>query len=93
MPFSKTGRLAKNEFNFNIIDNDELGYVKQYKYLRVIFSSNGKFSAAEKTLSMKANRTLFSIKQGIFDKSIKSSSVLHIFDALVKTIALYNAEI
>ena len=40
---------------------------------------------------MKANRALFSIKQRIFDKSIKSSSVLHIFDALVK--ALYNAEI
>ena len=59
----------------------------------MIFSSNGKFSAAEKTLSMKANRALFSIKQGIFDKSIKPSSVLHIFDALVKPIALYNAEI
>ena len=42
---------------------------------------------------MKTNRALFSIKQGIFDKSIKPSSVLHIFDALVKPIALYNAEI
>ena len=92
MTFSKTGRLANNKFKFNI-DNDELEYVKQYKYLGVIFSSNGKFSAAEKTLSMKANRALFSIKQGIFDKSIKPSSVLHIFDALVKPIALYNAEI
>ena len=63
MTFSKTGRLTKNKFKFNI-DNDELEYVKQYKYLGVIFSSNGKFSATEKTLSMKANRALFSIKQG-----------------------------
>ena len=47
MTFSKTGRLAKNKFKFNI-DNDELEYVKQYKYLGVIFSSNGKFSAVEK---------------------------------------------
>ena len=42
---------------------------------------------------MKASRALFSIKQSIFDKSVKPSLVLHIFDALVKPIALYNSEI
>ncbi|MCU7801431.1 MAG: hypothetical protein KZQ70_15200, partial [gamma proteobacterium symbiont of Lucinoma myriamae] len=42
---------------------------------------------------MKASRALFSIKQSVFDKSIKPSSLLHIFDALVKPIALYNSEI
>ena len=47
MTFSKTGRLAKNKFKFNI-DNDELEYVKQYKYLGLIFSSNGSFLLLKK---------------------------------------------
>ena len=53
-------------------------------------SNSGKFSAAETNLSLKANRALFSIKQSIFDKSLKPSAILHIFDVLVKPIALYG---
>ena len=48
---------------------------------------------AEKTLSLKANRALFSIKQSIFDKSLKPSVILNIFESLVKPIALYGSEI
>ena len=92
MVFSKPGRLVKNKFR-SVIGMDESEYINQYKYLGVIFTSNAKFSAAEKTLSMKANRALFSIKQSIFNKTIKPSSILHIFDALVKPIALYNSDI
>ena len=92
MTFSKTGRMLKNRYKF-VIGTDDIEYVNQYKYLGVIFTSNAKFSVAEKTFSMKASRALFSIKQSIFDKNIKPSSTLHIFDALVKPIALYNSEI
>ena len=47
---------------------------------------------------MKANRALFSIKQsiffsGIFNKTIKPSPLLHIFDVLVKPIASHNSDI
>ena len=42
---------------------------------------------------MKASRTLFLIKQGVFDKALKPSAVMHIFDSLVKPIALYGSEI
>ena len=42
---------------------------------------------------MKASRALFSIIQSIFDKTIKPSSLLRIFDALVKPIALYGSKI
>ena len=94
MAFSKeriTG-INKNKFRF-AIGNDDIEYVSQYKYLGVIFTSNAKFSVAENTLSMKASRALFSIKQSIFDKTIKPSSLLRIFDALVKPIALYGSEI
>ena len=92
MTFSKTDRLVKDKFRF-VVGMNELQFVNQYKHLGVIFTSNAKFSVAEKTLSMKASRALFSIKQSIFDKTIKPSSILHIFDALVKSIALYNSDI
>ena len=92
MTFPKTGRMLKDRFKF-VIGTDDLEHVNQYKYLGVIFTSNAKFSVAEKTLSMKASRASFSIKQSIFDKTIKPSAILHIFDALVKPIALCNCEI
>ena len=48
---------------------------------------------AEKTLSMKASRASFAIKQSILNKNMKPSASLHIYDALVKPIVLYNSEI
>ena len=48
---------------------------------------------AEKNLSLKANRALFSIKQSIFDKDVRPSVILNIFERLVKPIALYGSEI
>ena len=88
---SKNGKASKN-FKF-LIGSVELEYVKQYKYLGVMFSNNGKFFVGEKNLSMKANRALFPIKQTSFEKSIKPLAVLKMFDALVKPIALYNSEV
>ena len=67
--------------------------VDQYKYLGVNVAANGKFLVAEKMLSLKASRALFSIKQSIFYSTIKPSAVMHIFDSLIKPIALYNSEI
>ena len=92
MIFSKNGRACKDRFQF-IIGHSILECVNSYKYLGVEISANGKFLIAEKNLSLKASRALFSIKQSIFDSSIKPSAVLRIFDSLIKPIALYNSEI
>ena len=54
-------------------------YVNHYKYLGVNFSNTAKFSVAEKNLSLKTNRALFSIKQSIFDKYLKPSAILSFF--------------
>ena len=67
--------------------------VNKYKYLGVDISANDKFLTAEKNLSLKANKALFSIKQCIFDNKVKLSPVLRMFDSLMKPIALYNSEI
>ena len=92
MNFSKSGCVPKDKFRF-VIGADDIEYVKQYKYLGVVFTSNAKFSVAEKTLSMKASRASFAIKQSILNKNLKPSAILHIYDALVKPIVLYNSEI
>lgn len=92
MTFSKGGRMLKDNFKF-FVGEDELEHVKQYKYLGVNISNTAKFSVAEKTLGLKASRALFSIKQGLFDKNIKPSSMLSLFEALVKPIALYGSDI
>ena len=49
--------------------------------------------AEKKNLGLKASRALFSIKQSIFDKDLKPSAILTIFESLVKPIALYGGEI
>ena len=84
--------FQKINFRFSI-GGEELEYVTQYKYLGVTFSSSTKFSGVEKHLSLKANMALFFLKQSIFDKGLKLSAVLSIFDILVKPIALYGSEI
>ena len=92
MVFSKSGRVSKDKFMYNL-GGDEIEYVNNYKYLGVNLSNSGKFSVAEKNLSLKANRALFAIKQSIFDKDLKPSAILSIFDSLVKPIALYGSDI
>ena len=71
------------------IGQDSLEQVDVYKYLVVDISVPGKFSLAEKSLSLKASRAIFTIKQSIFQNGIKPSAVLRISDVLVKPIALY----
>ena len=44
-------------------------------------------------LSFKASRAFFSIKQSIFDGTVKPSAAMRIFDSHIKHIALYNSEI
>ena len=83
--FSKTcHHLHKDKFRF-VIGHEVLERVRQYKYLGVNISNSGKFSVAEKNLSLEASRALFSIKQSIFDKSLKPLAILHIFLCACKT--------
>ena len=61
MLFSRGGKPIKGKFEF-VINDTEVEYVSQYKYLRANVSNTGKFSLAEKNLSTKVSRALFSIK-------------------------------
>ena len=92
MNFTKNGQVSKGHYRF-VVGQTQLECVNQYKYLGVNVSSRAKFITAEKNLSLKASRALFSIKQSVFNNNIRPSAVLRIFDALVKPTALYNCEV
>ena len=91
MVFSKGGKNIGDKFKY-VVNNSELEYVTSYKYLGINISNTGKFELAEKNLSLKASRALFSVKQSIFNNDVKPSVILKNFDSLVKPIALYGSE-
>ncbi|MCG7891851.1 MAG: reverse transcriptase family protein [Candidatus Thiodiazotropha endolucinida] len=93
MIFSKNGQAKMDCYKFNV-GQIRLECVKQYKYLGINISASGKFFIAEKNLSLKSSRALFSIKQSVFSNdNMMPAAILRIFDALVKPIALYNSDI
>lgn len=84
MIFFKNGQVKKDRCTFNV-SQIRLECVNQYKYLGVNISASGKFVIAEKTLSLKASRALFSVKQSLFNNdNMMPTAILRIFDALVK---------
>ena len=69
MVFSKGSRKVKDSPKF-VINETEVETVSHYKYLGVNISHTGTFIVAEKNLSLKTSRALFSIKQGVFNKTV-----------------------
>ena len=92
MIFTNNGQVSKGHYRV-VVGQTQLECINQYKYLGINDSSSGKFITAEKNLSLKAGRALFSIKQRVFNNNIRPSAVLCIFDALVRLIALYNCDV
>ena len=92
MEFSKGGRKIKDMLKF-VTNETEKETASHYKYLGVNISNTGTFIVAEKKLSLKESRALFSIKQGVFNNNVKPSVIFRIFDYVVKTISLYGSEV
>ena len=89
MAFSKTVRVPNNKFRFNI-GRTESEYVTQYKYLGVNFLKFNQIFSGRKTF--KSESAVF-YKTKHFDKGLKPSAVLYIFDILIIGIALWGGEI
>ena len=89
--FNKTGRVINNVKFF--INNSEIEIVKEMKYLGIIFNNNCTYNSATENLKGKALKALFKLYKsfGNIPPSVKMAK--HLFDAMVKPILLYNAEI
>ncbi len=87
---NKQGRCPNLHFTFN---NEPLQVVKHYKYLGLLITSSGSFIKSVENLLQRAMKAMFKIRNIIYQSDIKTKSMLHLFDTLVRPIAPYGCEV
>ena len=75
------------------IGSDKIEIVESYKYLGVIFSSNGSFKMAKAHLDGQAKKALFGFHSYLSDSSLPIYTCVQLFDKLIQPIATYGAEV
>jgi hypothetical protein len=88
--FNKTGRVINHNFK---IDTENLECVNKYKYLGVILSASGTFKETRTALFNKAMKASFKLYKDLKNADPPIKTLLHLFDHMIKPIALYGVEI
>ena len=90
--FNKSNRLIKSvSFHLNGISIDS---VKEYCYLGIIISANGKFKRNFCNLKLKSMKALFSLRRLVSsDGCISVDIALDLFDRLIVPIMTYGCEV
>jgi exonuclease III len=70
-----------------------LEIVNEYKYLGVIFRSNGSFDAAQQNLYHRGLKAYFKLSKILATEHSASNTTFHLFDHTIKPILLYASEI
>lgn len=92
MVFNSSGRLLKESNNFRLGDST-IKSVRTYCYLGILFSLNGSFKAAIKTLVSKAKRAHYQIKRTVEINAISVKSLCKLLDALIVPIVTYAVQV
>ena len=92
MVFNPSSRLLNCSFGFRL-GKEIIQPTKSYTYLGITFSLNGSFNPAIENLSKKASRSYFSMKRTVDITALSTSSLLNLFDCLIKPIATYCCQI
>ena len=92
MVFNINGRILNCSRGFTICGNP-IESTKSYCYLGIMFNLNGSFKLTMDHLSTKALRAYFSLKRSVESDALTSSSLLKLYDALIKPIATYSCSI
>ena len=91
MVFSKNGRRSKNlRFTY---DGQIVEIVDEFKYLGVIFKSNGRFISAIKLLHEQARKAMYGIISKARTTDMPIDIQFKLFDTLVLPIMTYSCEI
>lgn len=67
--------------------------VSSYKYLGIVFSSNGTYKTCQEDLYKRALRAYFKLVKCLACSSVKVKSFIHLFDHTIKPILTYACEI
>ncbi len=89
--FNRAGRMLKNTKYF--LEKDEIEITKETKYLGIIFNNNCTFHSAIENLKNKGMKAMFKLFKSFGNMTPKIETSLHLFDAVVNPILLYNSDI
>ncbi len=93
---SKTKIMAVGKSGSELIffNNTLLDYVKEFKYLGIIISNNGKWNKAVNDRCEKSNRAVWLIRKAIsVTSNINVKLALTLFDKMIAPIVLYGCDI
>ena len=96
MILSKTERKAKTDSNTYLFDlnDNRLELVKEYKYLGLTVTCNGKLNYAAEILSQKARKAFFGLKANIpSSDSLSVQKWLKLYNSMITPILTYGSEI
>ena len=88
--FSSSGKREHIEIDFS---GSAIENVLQYKYLGIMFSSSGKFTAAKEDLYKRGLKATFKLSNLLKSNNIGYKTSMHLFDHIVKPVLLYGSEI
>ena len=90
--FNKTGKIfnCRRGLPFN---NTKIDTVRSYCYLGVTFTLSKSFKHATNELRHKANRGCFALRKEVDWKYLKRSTIITLFDSLIKPIVMYACPI
>ena len=93
---SKTERKAKTDSNAYLFDfnDNRLELVKEYKYLGLTVTCNGKLNYAAEILAQKARKAFFGLKANIpSSDSLSVQKWLKLYNSMITPIITYGSEI
>jgi sialic acid synthase SpsE len=79
-------------FHFSL-NGASIDIVKKNVYLGVLFSGNGRFCKAIKSLANQANRAMFAVFKIIRQLDMPIDCQLKLFDQVIQPVLLYGSEV
>jgi hypothetical protein len=89
MTFCKGGKKSNQSFT---VGGETLDIVDNYKYLGIVFTPSGSFTAAKEHLYKKSLKAHFKLKKALYGIN-NHKLAMHLFDHTVSPILLYGAEV
>ena len=88
--FNKGGKKLRSKI---YLDGQLLECEDSYKYLGLVFASNGKLTPAKEDLSKRGHKAIFKMKTMFKNASVGYETSMHLFSHIVKPILLYASDV
>ena len=92
MVFMQSGRQLEESNTFKL-GNTVIPLVREFCYLKVIFSLNGSLKMAQKKLRQKGLRGYLSLKKCLEIRGLRKTALFRLFDALISPVASYSCQV